>query len=133
MFQSSGRQPSSFFFNSSLYISTKEAATFLPSNLFLDEKAFFASKYLLYQGLTEVLEIIEKFPRLYLFVMNLYFKKHIQTNYPPYKIVDNLFNFISIKQTKKLINQSSEKEKDLWLKAFYENYPENFIKYQTLS
>jgi len=91
------------------------------------EKAFFASKYLLYQGLTEVLEIIEKSPRLYLFVMNLYFKKHIQTNYPPYKIVDNLFNFIGIKQTKKLINQSSEKEKDHWLKAFYENYPENFI------
>ena len=75
----------------------------------------------------DVLELLEKEPKIYLYVINLYFKKKIQTIYYPNKIIRNLFKFVGTIKTKNLITKCRIDEKYLWLKAFYEEYPETDI------
>lgn len=88
------------------------------------EKCSFCTSEHFYSGLMDVLELLEKEPKIYLYVINLYFKKKIQTIYYPSKIIRNLFKFIGTKKTKNLITKCRIDEKYLWLKAFYEEYPE---------
>lgn len=63
----------------------------------------------------------------YVFMTNLYFEKQIQTVYFPKKIIRNLLSFTGTEKTLLLINKCRIDEKDLWLKTFYEEYPEDHI------
>ena len=49
----------------------------------------------------------------------------------PNKIIRNLFNFVGVKETKNLVMQCRKDEINLWLKAFYEEFPESYINKST--
>ena len=91
------------------------------------EKCSFCTSEHIYGGLMDVLELLEKEPKIYLYVINLYFKKKIRTIYYPNKIIRNLFKFVDTVKTKNLITKCRIDETYLWLKAFYEEYPETGI------
>ncbi len=91
------------------------------------EKCSFLSSESIYDGFMDIFEQLEKNLTQFLIVMNLYFKKRIRTVYYPNKIIRNLFKFYGVKETKSLIKQCRKDEKDLWLKSFYEEYPQDQI------
>ena len=91
------------------------------------ESLSFVSTDFLYHGLMDVFDKSEDNSEQYVFLINLYFKKQIKTVCYPNKIIRNLFDFIGTEETFLLIYKSRIDEKDLWLQAFYTEYPETDI------
>lgn len=95
------------------------------------EKCHFCSPEEIYNGLIDILELLENDAEKYLSMINLYFKNKIKTCCYPNKIIRNLFNFVGVKETKNLVMQCRKDEINLWLKAFYEEFPESYINKST--
>ena len=91
------------------------------------ESLSFVLTDILYPGLMDVFYKSENNSEQYVFLINLYFEKQIKTVYHPNKIVRNLFDFIGTEETFLLISNCRTDEKDLWLQAFYTEYPETDI------
>ncbi|WP_301082120.1 hypothetical protein [Thomasclavelia cocleata] len=91
------------------------------------ETLTFCSPESIYSGLMDVFEQFKNSSELYSYIINLYFKEQIKTIYHPNYIVCNLFNLIGVKKTTAIIKKCRKDEKDLWLKAFYEEFPEAYI------
>ena len=87
----------------------------------------------LYRGLMDVLDKFENNSVQFVFLINLYFEKQIKTACYPNKIIRNLFDLIGTEETFLLINNCRTDEKDLWLQAFYTEYPETDIDEQICS